>query len=80
MHTEALQHLGRSLKPNCLTLLLDRQGREEDRNQSVLAERDAEFGMASDLKDEPPIPPLIQELGLSAGAAQAVRKERTAAN
>src|SRR5512133_2247873 len=62
VHTEALQHLGRGPKPNCLTLLLDREGRQENRNQTILAERDTEFGMASDLKDKPAVPPLVEEL------------------
>jgi hypothetical protein len=38
-----------------LTLLSDRQ---EDENQSILAERKTELGVASDLEEEVAVPPL----------------------
>lgn len=62
MHSEALQHLSRSPESNRLALLLNSKGREEDRYQTVLSERHAEFGMTGDLKDEPSIPSFVKEL------------------
>jgi hypothetical protein len=62
MHPKALQHFSRSPESDCLTFLLDCQGRQEDRNQPVLPKGHAELGMARDLKHKPAVPPLVQEL------------------
>jgi hypothetical protein len=45
--------------------LTDRHSREEDRNQTVLAPGQAITGMASDLKDELPVPAFVQEASWS---------------
>ena len=45
-----------------LALLLDGQSCEEDRNEAILAERHAEFGMPGDLKHELAVAPLIKQL------------------
>jgi hypothetical protein len=41
-----------------LAFLPDRQGRQEDENQSVLAERKSELRVASDLEKEVAVAPL----------------------
>ena len=61
MHAEHLQHLGRRLEANSLALLTDGQCGKEDRNDTVLAERHAEFRMSGHLQDELAIAPLIKK-------------------
>src|SRR4051794_12877060 len=61
MHPKSLQHLGRCSKPNGLTLLLNRQSRQEDRDEAVLAKGHAEIGVTSNLEEEMSVPPLIHK-------------------
>jgi hypothetical protein len=49
MHAEAFERFGGSPKPNRPTLLLNRKGSEEYRNEAILAERTPELAMAGDL-------------------------------
>jgi len=35
VHPEAVQHFGRGPESNCLALLLESQGRQKDRNETV---------------------------------------------
>ena len=77
VHPKAFQHFSCGPESDRLALLLDRQSRQKDRNKAVLPEGHAEFGMASDLKDEPPVPPLINELILwQAPDRQSAKNER----
>jgi hypothetical protein len=62
MHSEALQHLGRSPEANGPALLLNRQGGEKDGDEPILPERNAEFGMSGHLKNELAVPPFVKEL------------------
>ena len=62
LHSERLQHFGGGAKANGLALLLDGEGRQEDRHQAVLAEGDAEFRVPGYLQDELAIPTLIEQL------------------
>jgi hypothetical protein len=62
LHSQRLQHFGGGAETNCLALLLDGEGRQEDRHQAVLAEWDAEFRVPGHLQDELAIPTLIEQL------------------
>jgi hypothetical protein len=73
MHPKTLQHFNRGPESDGLALLLRRQSRQEDRNQSVLPERHAELWMAGDLEHELSVPPLVQELIDSSAGAEQVR-------
>jgi hypothetical protein len=64
MHAEALQHLGRRPEPNGPALLLHRQCGKENGHEPILPERDTEFRMPRDLKSEPTVAPLIEQLVL----------------
>ena len=80
VHSEALQHFRRGSESDGLTFLLHRQVRQEDRNEPVLPVRHSEFGMAGDLKEEPPVPSLVEELILwQAPDRQSTEDERPGA-
>jgi len=77
VHPKAFQHLSSRAESGGLALLLDRQSRQKYRDQAVLPEGHADLGMTRDLKDEPPIPPLVQELILwQASDRQSTEYER----
>jgi hypothetical protein len=65
LKSEGIQHLSGAVEDNPRRLLTDRHSREEDRNQTVLAPGQAITGMASDLKDELPVPAFLQEASWS---------------
>jgi hypothetical protein len=62
LHSEGLQHLCRASKLNRSALLPDRQRRQEDWNQPILAPREAIGQMAGHLKLKVAISPLMKEL------------------
>jgi hypothetical protein len=57
--------------------VLHRKGRQENRHDPVLAERDAVIRMAGDLKDEVAVAPFVDELaGRQAPHGQTAEHER----
>ena len=61
-HAESLQHFGRTLELDGLTLLLDGQRRQEDWNNPVLTKRDPMIRVTRDLQNELAVPPFIEKL------------------
>lgn len=59
---EEVEHLGRRIKTNFSRFLADSERGHPDRNQSILAEGQAEFGMADDLKEEMAVAARMQSL------------------
>jgi hypothetical protein len=59
---ERVKHLRRAPEPHNLALLLHRQGCQKDWNQSVLPIRQSEVRVSRQLKDEMPVPALINQL------------------
>jgi hypothetical protein len=78
-HSKRLQHRGRGLEFDGPALLLNRQCREKDRNEAVLAKRYAVIGMTGDLKDEAAILAFVKQLVFSGviGPEPANRAEET---
>jgi hypothetical protein len=64
-HPERIQHFSRGVERNGLTLLTNRQSREEDRHQPILSPRQPVLRMPSDLQHEMAVPALVQELTLA---------------
>jgi len=80
LKAERLQHFRSGPKPDCLALLADGQGGEEDRNDAVLSERQSIFRMPCDLENEVAVPPLEQELACRGSPnGQTAEDERTRA-
>jgi hypothetical protein len=78
MHAKAFEHLSRRSESYRSTLLLDGESSEEDRNKTILAERNSEFGVPGDLKDKLSVPPLIQQLIFwQTSDGQSAQDERT---
>jgi hypothetical protein len=55
---------------------LNGQGGQEDRHEAVLAKRHTKIRMAGDLKEEPAIAPLIQELLLGQSPGRKTTKHK----
>jgi hypothetical protein len=62
VHSERVEHLGGGSEPDRLVLLLNGQGRQEDRHDPVLPEGHPEGRMPGNLEHEVSVPALIQEL------------------
>jgi hypothetical protein len=62
LHPEGVQHLRRAPKADDATALLNRQGREEDRHQAVLAPRQSVGRVPGYLKQKLAVPAFMQEL------------------
>jgi len=60
-HAECLQHLGSGFESDGLTLLLDGQGRQKDRNNPILSERNPMVRMTGDLENELAVPAFVEE-------------------
>ena len=60
-HSENIEHLCGRLETNGLALLLHSQCCQEYRDKAILAEGQAEIGMAGDLECEVAVPPLVHQ-------------------
>src|SRR5215472_14751580 len=80
VHSECLKHLRCGSEPNGLALLLNRESRQEDWHDAVLAEGHDIFGMTGDLENELPVPALVEKLPLrKASHWKPAKDERTRA-
>src|SRR6185369_6573178 len=62
VHSECLQHLRGGVKADGLALLPHRHRREKDRNNTILAERNAIVRMPGNLENELTVATFIEEL------------------
>ena len=75
---EEVQHPGGTVEVDPPTLLVDRECRNPDGNEPVLAERQTELGMPCNLKKELPIAPRVGELTFGRGTkGKPTEHERT---
>ncbi len=61
-HSEEVQHLSGALEMYGSALLAEREGRDPDGDEPVLAKRKAEIWMPDDMKEEASVPTFVDEL------------------